>query len=66
MAEPRKTLYLCGGLQSSGTTLVSWCFLQRADMNGALDADNDPRAQESAHAKRQRSRVIAASWDVVS
>ena len=31
-------LYLCCGLQSSGTTLVSWCFLQRADMNGVLDA----------------------------
>lgn len=35
------TLHLCGGLQSSGSTLVSWCFLQRADMNGVLDADND-------------------------
>jgi hypothetical protein len=36
-----KTLFLCGGTQSSGSTLVSWCFLQRADMNGVLDADND-------------------------
>ncbi len=35
------TLYLCGGLQSSGSTLVSWCFLQRADMSGVLDAYND-------------------------
>jgi hypothetical protein len=35
------TLYLCGGLQSSGSTLVSWCFLQRSDMNGVLDAYND-------------------------
>ena len=34
-------LYLCGGLQSSGSTLVSWCFLQRTDMDGILDADND-------------------------
>lgn len=34
-------MYLCGGLQSSGSTLVSWCFLQRRDMNGVLDADND-------------------------
>ena len=35
------TLYLCGGLQSSGSTLASWCFLQRSDMNGVLDAGND-------------------------
>lgn len=36
-----RRLYLCGGLQGSGATLVSWCFLQRADMDGVLDADND-------------------------
>ena len=41
MADPRKTLYLCGGLQSSGTTLISYCFLQRGDTDGVLDADND-------------------------
>jgi hypothetical protein len=35
------TLFLCAGLQSSGTTLVSWCFLQRADTDGVLDSDND-------------------------
>lgn len=35
------TLILCAGLQSSGTTLVSYCFLQRADTDGVLDADND-------------------------
>ena len=34
-------LILCAGLQSSGTTLVSYSFLQRADTNGVLDADND-------------------------
>jgi hypothetical protein len=39
--QSRRTLFLCGGLQSSGSTLVSWCFLQRADMNGVLDAEND-------------------------
>ncbi|MEO7402705.1 MAG: sulfotransferase [Burkholderiales bacterium] len=38
---PQRTLILCGGLQSSGTTLISYCFLQRADTNGVLDADND-------------------------
>jgi hypothetical protein len=36
-----RTLLLCGGLQSGGTTLVSYCFLQRNDTNGVLDADND-------------------------
>ena len=38
---PKKTLILCAGLQSSGSTLVSYCFLQRNDMNGVLDAEND-------------------------
>ncbi len=41
MSHPLRKLFICSGLQSSGTTLVSWCFLQRADMNGVLDADND-------------------------
>jgi hypothetical protein len=37
----KKALILCGGLQSSGTTLISYCFLQRGDTDGVLDADND-------------------------
>jgi hypothetical protein len=37
----KNALVLCAGLQSSGTTLISYCFLQRADTNGVLDADND-------------------------
>lgn len=37
----QKALVLCGGMQSGGTTLVSYCFLQRGDTNGVLDADND-------------------------
>jgi hypothetical protein len=36
-----RTLVVCAGLQSGGTTLVSYCFLQRGDTNGVLDADND-------------------------
>jgi hypothetical protein len=36
-----KTLVVCAGLQSGGTTLVSYCFLQRGDTDGVLDADND-------------------------
>src|SRR5438105_10194924 len=39
------TLYLCGGLQSSGSTLVSWCFLQRDDSDGVLDARFDALPQ---------------------
>jgi len=33
-------MILCAGLQSGGTTIVSWCFLQRGDTNGVLDAQN--------------------------
>jgi hypothetical protein len=41
MSSHRRILYFCGGLQGSGSTLVSWCFLQRADLNGILDANSD-------------------------
>lgn len=41
LMSDRKIVYLCGAPQSSGSTLVSWCFLQRADMDGVLDARND-------------------------
>ncbi len=36
-----KRLILCAGLQSSGSTLISWCFLQRADTDGMLDLECD-------------------------
>jgi len=36
-----QTVILATGLQSSGSTLLSWCFLQRGDMNGVLDGDTD-------------------------
>lgn len=39
--EAKKRLILCAGLQSGGTTLISWCFLQRHDTNGALDVPSD-------------------------
>jgi hypothetical protein len=39
--ERPKLLYLCAGLQSSGSTLASWCFLQRCDMDGILDGRGD-------------------------
>lgn len=35
-----RKMYLCGGMQSSGSTLVSMCFLQRDDMDGVYDMDN--------------------------
>jgi len=35
-----KILYLCGGMQSGGTTLVSWVYLQRDDMDGVFDMEN--------------------------
>jgi hypothetical protein len=41
MPTKNRVLYLCAGLQSGGTTLISWCFLQRGDMDGILDANND-------------------------
>jgi hypothetical protein len=34
-------MILCGGLQSGGSTIVSWCFLQRGDTDGELDMAND-------------------------
>jgi hypothetical protein len=37
----QKAIVLCGAPQSSGSTLVSWCFLQRGDTDGVLDARND-------------------------
>lgn len=40
-SHTKAPLYLCAGLQSSGSTLVSWCFLQRRDTDGVLDARND-------------------------
>ena len=34
-------MILCGGMQCGGTTLASWCFLQRSDTDGVLDMRND-------------------------
>ena len=34
-------MILCAGMQSGGTTLLSWCFLQRRDTDGELDMAND-------------------------
>lgn len=36
-----RTLFLCGGLQGSGSSLISWCFLQRRDMDGVFDTAHD-------------------------
>jgi hypothetical protein len=37
----QKLVFLCGAPQSSGSSLISWCFLQRGDCDGVLDARND-------------------------
>jgi hypothetical protein len=37
----QRRMILCAGLQSGGTTAISWCFLQRHDTNGVLDMAND-------------------------
>tara|TARA_E500000331_G_scaffold336553_1_gene363765 strand:- start:348 stop:1196 length:849 start_codon:yes stop_codon:yes gene_type:complete len=34
-------LLLCVGPQSSGTSFISWCFLQRKDSDGVLDGFHD-------------------------
>jgi len=36
----KRELILCSGLQSGGTSPVSWCFLQRPDMDGVFDMEN--------------------------
>lgn len=36
----KENMILCSGLQSGGTSLVSWCFLQRMDMDGVYDMEN--------------------------
>lgn len=41
MGDEKRQLYLCAGTQSSGSTLISWCFLQRQDMDGYLDQRGD-------------------------
>jgi hypothetical protein len=33
-------MILCSGLQSGGTSLISWCFLQRPDIDGVFDMEN--------------------------
>lgn len=51
MPTKSRILHLCAGLQSGGTTLISWCFLQRCDMDGILDANNDMFADISSALK---------------
>jgi hypothetical protein len=55
----QRPLYLCAGLQSSGSTLVSWCFLQHPGLNGILDARFDALPQLPA----QLATKGAASGD---
>lgn len=41
MHRGKLDMILCAGLQSGGTTLISWCFLQRRDTDGILDMWGD-------------------------
>ena len=41
MAATDQILILCGGMQSGGSSIISWCFLQRSDMDGVFDANSD-------------------------
>jgi hypothetical protein len=45
-------MIVCAGLQSGGTTLVSWYFLQRADTDGVLDMRNDCMSTSFERAKQ--------------
>lgn len=49
-SRPR-TLFLCGGMQSSGSTLASWCFLQRQDLDGVFDMENSQIHQDFTRVK---------------
>ena len=40
-ADQNRSLILCGGPQGSGSSLISWCFLQRQDMDGVFDTAHD-------------------------
>lgn len=52
MSEPAtQRMILCGGLQSGGTTIISYCFLQRADTNGVLDMTNSVIRTDFAEAR---------------
>lgn len=56
------TVWLGFGLQSGGTTLVSYCFLQRQDMSGVLDWFHDrlPDAPHGTSAKFWCKSTIAS------
>ncbi len=41
MKTADQILTLCGSMQSGGSSIISWCFLQRPDMDGVFDANGD-------------------------
>lgn len=56
-------LFLAAGPQSGGTTLVSWCFLQRSDMDGVLDLRPDVLARlPDVDAPRLWAKATIASF----
>jgi len=66
LAIQSKPLILCGGLPSSGSTVVSWCFLQRADTDGRLDDDNDrlPRIPDSIDTPNVWCKTTISSFNL--
>jgi hypothetical protein len=62
----QQRMILCAGLQSGGTTLVSWCFLQRHDTNGVLDMPSDVIQVDFARVKEPiiwcKTTVASFRW----
>lgn len=60
--DDRPTVWLGFGLQSGGTTMISYCFLQRHDMSGVLDWFHDrlPDAPPNTADKHWCKSTIAA------
>ena len=55
MSPANRVIVLCTGLQGSGSSLISWCFLQRCDTDGALDACGDAIVRPP---KRAQSSIL--------
>ena len=64
--ERRQKLFLCAGLQGSGSTLVSWCFMQHPELNGVLDMPFDYIQTDFSSVKERslwvKMTVASFSW----
>jgi hypothetical protein len=69
MSDDRRDLFLAAGLQSGGTTLVSWCFLQRGDMDGVLDLYPDvltPISETHARFAWAKGTIASFTFDEIA